>query len=115
MNPTVRTGATDYDAIVVGAGFAGKYMLHKLRALGLTARVYERGDGVGGTWYWNRYPRARVDIESLEYSDSYSEDVEREWRWRERYAPQAELLSYANFVADRLDLRRDIHLEWCGF
>lgn len=101
----------DFDAIVVGAGFAGLYMLHKLRALGLTARVIEAGAGVGGTWYWNRYPGARVDIQSMEYSFSFDPELEREWRWSERYAPQEELLRYANHVADRYDLRRDIQFE----
>ena len=101
----------DCDAIVVGAGFAGMYMLHKLRALGLSARVIEAGSGVGGTWYWNRYPGARVDIQSMEYSFSFDPALEREWRWSERYAPQEELLRYANHVADRYDLRRDIQFE----
>jgi cyclohexanone monooxygenase len=103
--------AQPYDAIIVGAGFAGMYMLHKLRGMGLSARVIEAGTGVGGTWYWNRYPGARVDIESMEYSFSFDPELEREWRWSERYAPQAELLRYANHVADRYDLRRDIQLE----
>ena len=103
--------ALKFDAIVVGAGFAGLYMLHKLRQLGLSARVIEAGDGVGGTWFWNRYPGARVDIQSMEYSFSFDPALEREWRWSERYAPQAELLRYANHIADRYDLRRDIQLE----
>ena len=103
--------ALKFDAIVVGAGFAGLYMLHKLRQLGLTARVIEAGDGVGGTWFWNRYPGARVDIQSMEYSFSFDPALEREWRWSERYAPQEELLRYANHIADRYDLRRDIQLE----
>ena len=101
----------EFDAIVVGAGFAGLYMLHKLRGLGLNVRVIEAGSGVGGTWYWNRYPGARVDIQSMEYSFSFDPELEREWRWSERYAPQEELLRYANHVADRYDLRRDIRLE----
>ncbi len=100
-----------FDAIIVGAGFAGMYMLHKLRGMGLSARVIEAGTGVGGTWYWNRYPGARVDIESMEYSFSFDPALEREWRWSERYAPQPELLRYANHVADRYDLRRDISFE----
>jgi cyclohexanone monooxygenase len=102
---------TDFDVVVVGAGFAGLYMLHKLRGRGFSARVFEAGDGVGGTWYWNRYPGARVDIESQEYSFSFDPALEAEWTWSERYAPQAELLRYANHVADRYDLRRDIQLE----
>jgi cyclohexanone monooxygenase len=100
-----------FDAIVVGAGFAGMYMLHRLRAMGLTARVYERGDGVGGTWYWNRYPGARCDLESMEYSYSFDQDLEQEWNWAEKYGTQPELLKYANHVADRFDLRRDIVFE----
>ena len=101
----------EYDLVIVGAGFSGMYMLHRARSLGLTARVYEAGSGVGGTWFWNRYPGARVDIRSLEYSFSFSEDLENEWRWSERYAPQAELLTYAEHIADRFDLRRDIQLN----
>ena len=88
-----------FDAIVVGAGFAGMYMLHRLRAMGLTARVYERGDGVGGTWYWNRYPGARCDLESMEYSYSFDQDLEQEWNWAEKYGTQPELLKYANHVS----------------
>ncbi|HEX7760074.1 MAG TPA: NAD(P)/FAD-dependent oxidoreductase [Caulobacteraceae bacterium] len=99
------------DAVIVGAGFSGLYMLHKLRGLGLTARVYEAGAGVGGTWYWNRYPGARVDIESQEYSYSFSPELDEEWVWSERYASQPELLRYLNHVADRFDLRRDIQFD----
>jgi cyclohexanone monooxygenase len=94
------------DAIIVGAGFAGLYMLHRLRGLGLSARVYEAGDGVGGTWYWNRYPGARCDVESMDYSYSFSEELQQEWSWTERYASQPEILRYINHVADRFDLRR---------
>src|SRR6202023_2517158 len=99
---------TVIDAVVVGAGFAGMYMLHRLRGLGLSARVFEAGNGVGGTWYWNRYPGARCDVESLQYSFSFSEELDQEWNWSEKYAPQPEILSYANHIADRFDLRRDI-------
>ena len=99
------------DAVVVGAGFAGLYMLHRLRGLGLSAVVYERAAGVGGTWYWNRYPGARCDVESLHYSYSFDPDLEREWDWTERYAAQPEILAYLNHVADRFDLRRDIRFE----
>lgn len=105
------TAATaTFDAIVVGAGFAGLYMLHALRGLGLSVQVYERGGDVGGTWYWNRYPGARCDVESLQYSYSFSEDLQQEWIWSARYAPQPEILRYLNHVADRFDLRRDIRL-----
>jgi len=99
---------TDFDAVVVGAGFAGMYMLHRLRGLGFSARVFEAGSGVGGTWYWNRYPGARCDVESMQYSFSFSEELDQEWNWSEKYAPQPEILSYANHVADRFDLRRHI-------
>jgi cyclohexanone monooxygenase len=100
-----------YDVVVVGAGFAGMYMLHRLRGQGMTARVYEQGDGVGGTWYWNRYPGARCDVESMQYSFSFSEELQQEWDWSERYAPQPEILKYANHVADRFDLRPDIQFN----
>ena len=100
-----------YDVVVVGAGFAGMYMLHRLRGLGFSARVYEQGGGVGGTWYWNRYPGARCDVESMQYSYSFSEELQQEWDWSERYAPQPEILNYANHVADRFDLRRDIQFD----
>ncbi|HEX6212388.1 MAG TPA: NAD(P)/FAD-dependent oxidoreductase [Methylomirabilota bacterium] len=99
------------DAVVVGAGFAGLYMLHRLRGLGLSARVYEAGDGIGGTWYWNRYPGARCDVESMDYSYSFSDELQQEWRWTERYASQPEILRYIEHVADRFDLRRDIQLS----
>jgi len=105
------SGPTSYDVAIVGAGFSGLYMLHRLRTLGLTARVYEAGPSVGGTWYWNRYPGARVDIESQEYCYSFSADLDAEWRWSERYAAQPELLAYLNHVADRFDLRSGIQLE----
>jgi cyclohexanone monooxygenase len=100
-----------YDVVVVGAGFAGMYMLHRLRGLGMTARVFEQGSGVGGTWYWNRYPGARCDVESMQYSYSFSDELQQEWDWSERYAPQPEILKYANHVADRFDLRRDIQFD----
>ena len=100
-----------FDVIVVGAGFAGLYMVHRLRGLGFTVRSFEAGDGVGGTWYWNRYPGARCDVESLEYSYQFSEELQQEWSWSERYAGQPEILRYANHVADRFDLRRDIEFN----
>ncbi len=103
--------AGHYDAVVVGAGFAGLYMLHRLRQLGLSARVYETGSGVGGTWFWNRYPGARCDVESLQYSFSFSEELQQDWVWTERYPAQAEILRYLDHVADRFDLRRDIRFE----
>jgi cyclohexanone monooxygenase len=100
-----------FDAVVVGAGFAGMYMLHRLRGLGFSARVYEAGGGVGGTWYWNRYPGARCDVESMQYSFSFSEELDQQWDWSEKYAPQPEILSYANHVADRFDLRQHIRFD----
>ncbi|MFL6415523.1 MAG: flavin-containing monooxygenase [Bryobacteraceae bacterium] len=111
--PGFGDSATDraFDAVVVGAGFAGLYMLHRLRALGLSSRVYEAGSGVGGTWFWNRYPGARCDVDSLEYSYSFSEELEREWQWTERYASQPEILGYLNYVAERFDLKREIQFE----
>ena len=105
------TPAEVYDVVVVGAGFAGMYMLHKLRGLGLSVRVYEQGGDVGGTWYWNRYPGARCDVESMQYSYSFSDELQQEWDWSERYAPQPEILKYANHVADRFNLRSDIQLN----
>jgi cyclohexanone monooxygenase len=103
--------ATDFDAVVVGAGFAGMYMLYRLRNAGFSVRVYEAGEGVGGTWYWNRYPGARCDVESLEYSYSFSEELQQEWEWTERFATQPEILRYLNHVADRFELRPDIALN----
>ncbi|MCP5265489.1 MAG: NAD(P)/FAD-dependent oxidoreductase [Burkholderiaceae bacterium] len=100
--------ADHYDLVIVGAGFGGMYMLHKARALGLSARVFEAADDVGGTWYWNRYPGARCDIESLEYSYSFDEDLQQSWRWSERFATQPEILRYAQHVAERFGLRTDI-------
>lgn len=101
----------EVDAIVVGAGFGGLYLLHRLRGLGLSVVVVEAGSDVGGTWYWNRYPGARCDIESMEYSFSFDEDLQQEWHWSERYAAQPEILAYARHVADRFDLRRDIRFD----
>ncbi|WP_432487884.1 flavin-containing monooxygenase [Kineococcus sp. SYSU DK018] len=100
----------EVDVVVVGAGFAGLHALHELRGRGLSVRVLEAGHGVGGTWYWNRYPGARCDVESTDYQFSFSEDLVREWRWSERYPRQEELLRYLDHVADRFDLRRDISL-----
>ncbi|WP_369139764.1 flavin-containing monooxygenase [Modestobacter versicolor] len=96
------------DVVIVGAGLAGLYMLHRVRGLGLSVRVYEAGGDVGGTWWWNRYPGARCDVPSLEYSYSFDPELEQEWEWTERYAAQPEILRYVQHVADRHDLRRDI-------
>src|ERR1700753_1613882 len=93
----------EFDAVVVGAGFSGLYMLHRLREMGLSTVVYEAADGVGGTWYWNRYPGARCDSESHFYNYSFSDAILKEWEWTCRYPEQPEILRYLNFVADRLD------------
>ena len=103
--------AVDFDVCVVGAGFAGMYLLHRLRNLGFSARVFEAGDDVGGTWYWNRYPGARCDVESIDYSYSFDPELERQWVWSERYATQPEILRYAQLVAEKHDLRRDIEFS----
>jgi cyclohexanone monooxygenase len=108
---TAPAATSEFDIVIVGAGFAGMYMLHKSRSLGLTARAYEAGDGVGGTWYWNRYPGARCDIQSMEYSYQFADDLQQEWNWSEKYATQPEILEYANHVADRYNLRQDIRFK----
>jgi cyclohexanone monooxygenase len=99
------------DVAVVGGGLGGLYALHRLRGLGLSVQVFEAGSGVGGTWFWNRYPGARCDVESMEYSYGFSDALQQEWKWPERYGGQPEILRYINHVADRFDLRRDIHLD----
>ena len=101
----------ELDVVMIGAGFAGLFALYHLRGLGLAVRTFEAGDSVGGTWYWNRYPGARVDVESVEYAYSFSDELQAEWIWTERYAAQPELLRYANHVADRFNLRPDIQLR----
>jgi cyclohexanone monooxygenase len=99
------------DVVVAGAGFSGLYLLHRLRKAGLTARCFERGEGVGGTWYWNRYPGARCDVESMQYSFGFDEALQQEWDWPEKFSDQATILKYANHVADRFDLARDIQFK----
>ncbi|HEY4171812.1 MAG TPA: NAD(P)/FAD-dependent oxidoreductase, partial [Rhodopila sp.] len=103
--------ARHFDVVVVGGGLGGLYALHRLRGLGLSVRVFEAGSGVGGTWFWNRYPGARCDVESMEYSYGFSDALQQEWSWPERYGTQPEILRYINHVADRFDLRRDIQLN----
>ena len=105
---TVSSDLDLVDVLIVGAGFGGLYALHRARQVGLTARVVEAGEDVGGTWYWNCYPGARCDVESVEYSYGFSEELQQEWVWSERYAGQPEILRYAQHVADRFDLRKDI-------
>ncbi|MFA5581567.1 MAG: NAD(P)/FAD-dependent oxidoreductase [Paracoccaceae bacterium] len=99
------------DAVVVGAGFSGMYLIHRLRKMGLSVQAFETGSDVGGTWYWNRYPGARCDSDSVHYSFSFDKDIEQEWSWSERYSPQPEILKYQQFVADKLDLRRNIKFD----
>jgi cyclohexanone monooxygenase len=99
------------DVAIVGGGLAGLYAIHRLRGLGLKVRAYEAGSGVGGTWFWNRYPGARCDVESLEYSYSFSNELQQDWKWPERYGTQPEILRYINHVAERFDLLRDVQLN----
>jgi cyclohexanone monooxygenase len=101
-------GASPLDAVIVGAGFAGLYAIHKFRGMGLSLRAFEAAEDVGGTWWWNCYPGARCDVESLDYCYAFDEVLLDEWHWSERFATQPEVLSYARHVADRFDLRRDI-------
>src|SRR4051812_31725512 len=100
--------AQNYDAIIIGAGMSCLYQLYRLRGLGMRVRVFEAGSGVGGTWYWNRYPGARFDSESYSYGFSFSKELLEEWKWSEHFAPQPETLRYLNHVADRFDLKRDV-------
>src|SRR5271170_3100934 len=113
--PLMATGSGeihDFDALVIGAGFAGLYQLFRLRdRLGLTVRALEAAGGIGGTWFWNRYPGARCDSESHVYWYTFSLELMREWEWSERYPGQAEILRYLNFVADRFDLKRNIRFN----
>ena len=101
----------DFDTIIIGAGISGLYQLHRLREIGHTVRVFEAGTGVGGTWYWNRYPGCRFDSESYSYGYSFSQELLDEWDWTEHFAAQPETERYLNYVADKLDLRRDIRFR----
>src|SRR5271154_7351126 len=109
--PADSSTGLDFDAIIIGAGMSGMYQLYRLRALGMRVRVFEAGTGVGGTWYWNRYPGARFDSESYSYSYSFSPALLAEWNWSEHFAGQPETLRYLNHVADKFDLRRDIQFS----
>ena len=111
MIGTYSKTETDFDVVIVGAGFAGMYMLHSLRCLGFSVCVIESGDGVGGTWYWNQYPGARCDTESMYYSYQFSEELQQEWDWSELYPGQSEILSYANHVANKFNLYRNIRFK----
>ena len=101
----------DVDVVVVGAGFSGLYLLYRLRKAGFSTRVFERGGDVGGTWYWNRYPGARCDVESLQYSYSFDEQIQQDWHWPEKFSAQPDILAYANHVADRFNLKKDIEFN----
>ena len=100
-----------YDVVVVGAGFAGLYLIHKMRELGLSVKAFEKGDDVGGTWYWNRYPGARFDSESYSYAYSFSEELLQEWDWKEHFSGQPENERYLNFVTDKFKLRPHINFD----
>ena len=108
MSDADAVSTPDFDVIVAGAGMAGMYQLYLLRKRGFSVRVFETADDVGGTWYWNRYPGARCDIQTVDYSYTWDPELEAEWKWSERYAAQPEILRYLQHVADALDLRRDI-------
>jgi cyclohexanone monooxygenase len=106
-----QTSSDALDVVIVGAGVGGVYAVYKLRQLGLKVRAYEKASDVGGTWYWNRYPGCRCDVESLEYSFSFSPELDQEWKWPERYGNQGEILTYVQHVADRFDIRKDIQFD----
>ena len=106
-----RPGSADFDVIIVGGGLAGLYSIYRLRKLGLRVRAYEAGEGVGGTWFWNRYPGCRCDVESMEYSYSFDNALQQDWVWPERYGTQPEILKYINHAAERFDLMRDVQLN----
>src|SRR5829696_9623464 len=109
--PVALDQVAEYEAIVIGAGISGMFMLYRLRQLGMTARVFEAGSDIGGTWYWNRYPGARFDSESWTYGYSFSKELLDEWDWAEHFAAQPETERYLNYVADKFDLRRDIQFN----
>ena len=111
MDRPRTANSTEFDAIIIGAGISGMFMLYRLRELGMTARVFETGSGVGGTWYWNRYPGARFDSESWTYGYSFSKELMQEWDWKEHFSPQPDTLEYLNHVADKFDLRRDMQFH----
>ena len=111
IEPKRGADTTTFDAIIIGAGISGMFMLYRLRELGMTARVFETGTDVGGTWYWNRYPGARFDSESWTYGYSFSKELMQEWDWKEHFSPQPDTLEYLNHVADKFDLRRDMQFR----
>ena len=114
LTPVAATEVEQFDAIIIGAGVTGLYQLYCLRQRGLSVRVFEDGGGVGGTWYWNRYPGCRFDSESYTYGYSFSEKLLQEWDWKEHYSGQPENERYLNYVADKFDLRRDIQFDASG-
>ncbi|MGI9410954.1 MAG: flavin-containing monooxygenase [Hyphomicrobiaceae bacterium] len=111
MAKDLPEGALSLDVAIVGAGVAGLYAIHRLRRAGLKIRAFEAGSGIGGTWFWNRYPGCRCDVESMEYSYSFSDELQQDWQWPERYGTQPEILRYLNHVAERFDLMRDVQLN----
>jgi cation diffusion facilitator CzcD-associated flavoprotein CzcO len=109
--PVTSVPIEQYDVVIIGAGVAGLHQLYRIRQLGLSVRVFDDGGGVGGTWYWNRYPGCRFDSESYTYGYSWSEELLQEWDWKEHFSGQPENERYLNYVADKFDLRRDIQLN----
>ena len=103
--PESEMNSIDYDVVIVGAGFAGLYMLYQMKKIGLSARVFEGGDDVGGTWFWNRYPGARCDVPSMQYSYQFDEELQQEWKWPERYSAQPDILKYIDHVANKFNLK----------
>ena len=110
-NQIIEDANLDYDVIVIGAGISGLYQLYKLRQSGLKVKVFEAGTGVGGTWYWNRYPGARFDSESYSYGYSFSDELLKEWDWNEHFASQPEILKYLQYVSKKFDLEKDIQFS----
>ena len=110
---SIKTSSVDaaVDVVIVGAGFSGLYLLHRLRKQGISTRCFERGDGVGGTWYWNRYPGARCDVESMQYSYGFDDELQQEWNWPEKFSGHADIRAYADHVTDRFGLRAHIDFE----
>ncbi len=109
--PESEMDSTDYDVVIVGAGFAGLYMLYQMKKVGLSARVFEGGDNVGGTWFWNRYPGARCDVPSMQYSYQFDAELQQEWKWPERYSAQPDILKYIDHVANKFNLKKDIEFN----
>src|SRR4051812_22135798 len=111
QQPFEKNKVINLDAVIIGAGFSGMYMLYRLREAGFSTRVYEAGSEVGGVWYWNRYPGARCDCESIHYCYTFSDELLQDWTWSSRYPEQPEILEYLNYVANKFDLRSDIQFN----